>query len=326
MTGRFVDLTDRIIYLRSIPVAAELPPPVLKIIASYLRERSFPAGSHVMREGEPIEALHLLTDGGLELVRKGKPFGKLEPPQSLGFLGILARSDGTYDATAAVDTRSLELDSETLIELIEDHGELMIAVLRYLGDRLLYEVRELEAAMLEKRYGGSGAPLDGTRADDLVERIAFLRTLAGFSRTNLNALAVIARVFDLRHFEPGERVWSAGEPPDDVVVVIDGEIQCQTEDGKEWTAGPRAFLGVLEGIAQRPHWFHVTAKTRAAAFRCRMPAIIDLFEDDFPMAMDFISLLSMELVDLLETKVALGQSTVGVKRDVSKLGAVPVGA
>jgi hypothetical protein len=44
------------------------------------------------------------------------------------------------------------------------------------------------------------------------------------------------------------------------------------------------------------------------------------------MARDFISLLAGELVGILERKAASGESTVGVMREVSNLGRVPVGA
>src|SRR4051812_38787407 len=105
--SRLVDLTERMIYLRSIPVAAVLPSTVIKILAAELRDRSFGAGEMLRRGGEPIHGLHLLLEGRLSLVRKGNRFGELAPPQTLGFLGILARTDGTYEARADTEVRSL---------------------------------------------------------------------------------------------------------------------------------------------------------------------------------------------------------------------------
>src|SRR4051812_12225046 len=86
---RFVDLTQRIIYLRCIPVAAELDTRVLTLIARACRERPFQEGAVLMREGEPVEAMHFLMSGELSLTRKKLPLGTLKPPQSLGFLAIL---------------------------------------------------------------------------------------------------------------------------------------------------------------------------------------------------------------------------------------------
>jgi CRP-like cAMP-binding protein len=323
--SRFVDLTERILYLRSIPVAAELPPPVLKIIASYLRERDFPKGSVLMRQGEPVAALELLTEGSLALVRNGKPFGKLAPPQSLGFLAILARSDGTYDASAEEDTRSLSLDADALIELLEDHVELFHATLRYFADRLLYEIMELPADMLEGRLRGETAAPD--RKLDIVERIVELRMLRAFRRTNLNALVALAEHLEERRVGPGETLWQKGEPADHALIVLAGTATCEDRDlDKRWQAGPRSVLGGIEGMVSKPRWYTLSAATLLVSYRLSSTAFVDLLEDDFAMGLDFISMLAGELVDLLERKALMGKSTVGVKRDVSKLGAVPVGA
>ena len=46
-----------------------------------------------MKMGEPIMAMEFLMEGKLSLVRGGHEIGTLAPPQSLGFLGILARGE-----------------------------------------------------------------------------------------------------------------------------------------------------------------------------------------------------------------------------------------
>jgi CRP-like cAMP-binding protein len=324
--ARFVDLTERIIYLRAIPVGAMLPPPVLKIIASSLRETSFAAGESLMREGAPISALRLLTEGRLALVRKGKPFGTLAPPQSLGFLGILARGDGTYDATAEVATRCLELDSETLLELLEDHIELLQATLRYLCERLLHELKELPGEIL----GGllEGTPRDLPERDlDPVERMVYLRSLGVFDKTNLNSLAALAQTLVQCRFEPGAVVWRTGEPATCTGLVLRGRARCVTDDGqRRWVAGANSALGGIEAIAGMPRWYELSAETPLVMFKLPTEPFMDILEDDFPLAVSFVALFANLLVDHLERKAAAGQSTVGVLRNVTKLGDVPVGA
>lgn len=323
---RFVDLTERIIYLRAIPVGAMLPPPVLKIIASYLRETSFDAGDSLMREGEPISALRLLTEGGLSLIRNGKPFGKLAPPQSLGLLGILARADGTYDAMAEVATRCLELDSETLLELLEDHFELLQATLQYLCERLMYEIMELPGETLGDLLEGKATELP-ERDLDLVERMVYLRSLRVFDKANLNALAALAeRVVQCR-FESGAVIWRSGEPSTCTYFVLRGGARCATDDGqKRWVAGASSVIGGIEAMAGMPRWYQLTAETPLTMFKLPIDCFMDILEDDFALAMAFVALFAAQLVELLEHKAATGQSTVGVPRNVTKLGDVPVGA
>src|ERR1700710_2456112 len=104
-----IDLTERMLHIRQIPVGAMLPAPVLRVIAEHLQERTFAKGTRLMRRGEPIDGLHMLTDGGVALTQDGQSAGELDAPQTLGFLGILARQEAPYDATAKSDVRCFEL-------------------------------------------------------------------------------------------------------------------------------------------------------------------------------------------------------------------------
>jgi CRP-like cAMP-binding protein len=324
--ARFVDPTERIIYLRSIPVAAVMPTPVLRIIAAELKERTFSAGEKLMQEGEPIHGLHLLIDGKLSLERKGAPFGTLAPPQSLGFLGILARSEGTYDARAETPVRTLEFDADTLLEVLEDHHEFLEASVRYLAERLLYEIQELPQEAMERRLEGA-PPSVPERELDLVERILMLRRLRAFGSTNLNALAVMARHLVEQRLEPNTPIWRKGDASSDAFIVLSGTLVCEERDSqRKWRAGPTSVLGGLEAFAEKPRWYDLSAESNVVGFHLPEGSFQDLLEDDFGLASDFIATLAADLLGILEKKAASGQSTVNALRNVTKLGAVPVGA
>jgi CRP-like cAMP-binding protein len=324
-TERWVDLTERILLLRSIPVGAMLPPPVLKTIATCIRERNFAAGEVVMRQGEPIDALYLLTEGSLALTRSGQALGRLVAPQTLGFLGIIARSEGTYDATAEVDMKALELDNATLVELLEDHFSFLNATLRYAAERLYYEMQELPAEALSLSSIELPFPLP-SRELDMVERILFLRTMSTFGNANLNALAVMSEQMRELRFAPGTRLWSEGDIADRSLFIVSGKVACETGDGRRFHYGSANVAGGVEALALKPRWYAATAETAVVALEGRADELIDLFEDNFTMAMDFIGVLATGLVALLERKAAMGVQPLAIKRNVSKLGAVPVGA
>jgi len=321
---RFVDLTERMIYLRSIPVTTGLPSAVVRAVASAMRERSFAAGELLMREGEPILAMQLLTEGRLSLVRRGRAIGSLAPPQSLGFIGILARGDGTYDATAEVETRALELDADALLELMEEHFPLLLATLRYLAERMYYELLELPAELLGLPFD---EPFEVTdRELDLVERILFLRRISTFKHTNLNALALVSQQVERLVFDAGDRLWSPGDPSDGALFVLAGSVKCTTSDGREFRYGPSTAVGGIENLAGKPRWYEATAESRLVALRGRGDGLLDIMEDNFGMAMDFVSMFAAGLTGIVERKAALGLAPLQQKRDVSNLGAVPVGA
>ncbi len=115
-----IPLTERILHLRAIPVGTLLPPPVLNIIATHLKERIFKKGQVLVKHGEMVGGLHLLVEGALRLSSKGKELVVMTPPQSFGFLAILARTESTYDVEFTEDSVTLELETEALYELLED--------------------------------------------------------------------------------------------------------------------------------------------------------------------------------------------------------------
>src|SRR5688500_16344339 len=108
------DLTERMLHLRQIPVAAMLPPALVRTLAGAMRPRTLRAGRTVIEQGAAVEALLLLTDGGLRLEREGARFGEIRAPQTLGFLSILARHEAPWTAVADVETRAYELETDTL--------------------------------------------------------------------------------------------------------------------------------------------------------------------------------------------------------------------
>jgi CRP-like cAMP-binding protein len=323
---RFADVTERAIYLRSIPVAAELPPHVVHVIASLLVPRRFDVGDRLMRAGETFQGLELLTEGRVGLSRGDAKLGQLAPPQSLGFLDILTRSAGSYDAVAIEPTRSMLLDTEVFYELMEEHPPLLHATIRYAADRLLYEMQELPAEMLGFPDETIPFEVPADRPLDLVERILFLRVLSTFKKTNVNALAAMAQQIEEVRIPAGADVFRRGEPSTSGYMLVKGHIECFNKDGKRFRYGPGTAVGGVESIAAKPRWYDAKAEDDIVALLGSTDEFFDLFEENFGMATDFLTMLAGGLKGLLARKAAMGQSMTAQKRDVSSLGAVPVGA
>jgi CRP-like cAMP-binding protein len=319
-----LDLTERMLHLRQVPVTTMLPAPVLRILASAMRPRTLAPGKQVLSQGTPMEAMYLLTDGALTLTRDGAPFGAINAPQTVGFLSILARQDTPYDAVANIETRALELETDTLLELFADHFELLSATLRYLAERLWLEFQELPAEAL----GIPAADL-GTipnRPLDPVERILAFRKTSGFATANLNALAVLTRQTEETRIGPGVTLWEPGDRADRVIFVVKGSVLCNTEDGRTFRYGTGTGVGGIEALAYRPRWYRATTETDVVGFWGHTENLFDLFEHQLRMAMDFIAMLARAQLGLLERKAKLGQNPVAAVRDVTKLGAIRFGA
>lgn len=320
----FVDLTERAIYLRSIPVAAELPPTVLHAVAACCTEREFAAGELLMHAGKPVKALELLTEGSLKLERGGRTVGKLLPPQSIGFLNIVARTDGSYDAIAEAPVRALELPAERLYDLLEDHFSLLEATLHYLADRLLYEMQDLPEEAL------SMAPVTipiaiPDRPLNLVEKVFFLRCMSAYKRANVNSLTVIAEQMAEIRKPAGAELWRAGDEAPWSLFLVAGTVRNETPDGRTFRYGPGTAVGGTETLARKGRWYSTWAETDVVGLRGSPDQLLDLLEDNFDIASDLISAIAGGLAALLARK-AEGGAGFAQARAVSKLGAVPVGA
>jgi CRP-like cAMP-binding protein len=318
-----VDLTERMLHIRQIPVGAVLPPAVVRVIASHCDDRTFAEGEPLMRAGEPIDAFYMLTDGAASLVREGALAGEIEAPQTLGFLAILARAEGPYDAVAKSPVRALELETDTLLDIFADHFELLEATLRYLGERMYFDMQELPEGALG--LPALDLPPAPRRRLDLVDRVVFLRKTSVFATANVNALAVMARAMDEVRAPAGHRFWSPGDVSARSLFLMEGTVRCETADGRTFRYGPGTAVGGIEAIADRPRWYGVTAETDVVGLFGRTDHLFDIFEHQLAMAMDFVAMLARAQLAIAAQRAKAGQKLTAV-RDVSKLGAVRVGA
>ena len=312
-------LTERMLHLRQVPVSAKLSPPVLKIVAEQLRERTFAAGETLFTQGDPMGGVFLLTDGALDLVRDGAPFGSLAAPQTVGFLAALARSDASFAAVARTPVRAFELPVDVMTELYEDNFDLVLATLRYFAERLTIDLGELP----ENELGVAPLEMDIApgRPVDWVEKILCLRKTTGFAEANVHALGVLARRMQEAHVPAGTTLWRIGDRAERAFYILRGTVRCEAADGRVFRYGPGTGLGALEALADRPRWFSATAETDAIGLYGHTDRLLDLFEHEFRMAMDFITMLASLQVELLDRRAALGQQPLR-----SKIGRLRVGA
>lgn len=318
------DLTERMLHLRQIPVAAVLPPPLLRTLAGVMVPRTLRAGRTFVEQGAAVDALLLLTDGGFRLERDGKPFGALRAPQTLGFLSILAKQEAPWTAKADVETRGYEIETDTLLDLFADQFELLEATVRYLAERLWFEFQELPEQMLGIAPVDLGVVPD--RALDLVEKVIFLRKTSGFATANVNALATMSRQLEEARVPSGTELWKIGDRGDRVFFVLRGSIACVAADGRTFRYGTGTGVGGIESLADRPRWYTATAESDLVGLWGHSENLLDLFEQQNRMAMDFIAMLARAQSGLLARKAALGEDPLAVTRAANKLGSVRYGA
>jgi hypothetical protein len=64
-------------------------------------------------------------------------------------------------------------------------------------------------------------------------------------------------------------------------------------------------------MAERPRWYTATTLTRATALQGSIEGLIDVFEDNFEMAMDYLAAMARDQTHLLELRVSASGTELG---------------
>ncbi len=128
--------------LRQVALFQALPRTGLVRLAERGQKRFFPAGSHLMRQGEVSDSLHVIVTGQVRVershagLRRPVRLALLGPGEVVGEIGVLDKGPRTATVTAVEDTETMELDGTTLTQVILDYPHIATALLRVLSQRI----------------------------------------------------------------------------------------------------------------------------------------------------------------------------------------------
>jgi CRP-like cAMP-binding protein len=300
---RLVSMVERLLYLKSLPTLAGLPGQELAGIAERATERMFSKGSVVMREGQPVNAIYLVVDGALAIHRHGRFVSRMGPGAGVGGLGLFARDPEGAQVVAEADTLALEIDAEAMLEILEDR----FPVLLHLLHDISREVVELIIRLRLDPYEGTqphSRRVDPSRELDLVERIFFLRQMPVFAKASINALAKLSRQLAQVRFAPGITLWREGESAPGTYLILSGTVRGRSEkNGLDFRAGSGAPLGAIEAGAEAPRFYDAVTETEVVALQGNQEALLDVFEDNFEMAMDYVAAFARYMLRVLESRL-----------------------
>ena len=291
---------ERILHLKQLPVIGTLPSADLALVADRMRERFFKKGEQLLREGEPARAFYAVLEGNLHVSRNGTTIGHTRAGGVVGGFAILGRDPRGLSVRAEADTLTLEVEGEAVFDILEDNFGIMHHVLREVARQLI----DLIARQPNPWAHIPIAPDPGMARPqelDLVERIFFMRTSSPFRQASINALAELSRGMTEVRAEPGTTLWTAGDHAGWVSLLVSGEVTCTTPGGEPQQLGPGTPLGSLEASAERPRWYTAVARTQVTALNGPISGLIDVFEDNFGMAMDYTALMARWLMDTFES-------------------------
>jgi CRP-like cAMP-binding protein len=280
----------------------------LSAVADEMRDRSFKAGSVLLREGEAPVAAYSLVRGRVRVSRRGHVLGEVGPSATVGIGGIVSRDALGLGAVATTDVFALEIDREILVDVFEDVFPFLLEAIKESARRHLDLIRKMKQVPNQLPAIHPEPSLMGPL--DFVERLLLLKTPGGpFEHSSVDALAEIAQAMRYRAIEPGTTLWTEGERAGGACLIVSGTIGCASsrDDGPvHFRAGRGTAIGALESIAGQPRWHDAVADTHAEVLEHDVDDLIDVFEDNVEMAMDFLAWVSSDALKLIETTVGPG--------------------
>jgi MFS family permease len=136
---------ERLAAARTTPFFAPLPEPALERIASHLQPVTAPAGTVVMREGDPGDRFYLVQSGDLIVEQQGAPVARLGHGEYFGEIALVRNVPRTATVRAETDAELLALDRDEFIAAVTGHAPSREAV------------DSVVAARLSRARAGAGA-------------------------------------------------------------------------------------------------------------------------------------------------------------------------
>ena len=122
--------------LRSLPLFAPLGAPALEGLAHGLEETSVPAGTSVVREGEPGDRFYVVAEGELEVDSGGRELRQLQRGDGFGEIALLRDVPRTATVTARTDSRLYALGKARFLASVGSHPRATREADRLIRERL----------------------------------------------------------------------------------------------------------------------------------------------------------------------------------------------
>ncbi len=139
-TLKTVSTLERVLLLREVPIFSELSPEDLGRVAEIAREEWYPADTPICHEGDEGNLMYIIVDGQLHVVRtvNGEPRVLAERGRGdfVGEMAIIESAPRSATLMTDGEVRVLAIDGETFKEILREHAEVSLAMLRSFSRRL----------------------------------------------------------------------------------------------------------------------------------------------------------------------------------------------
>jgi F420-non-reducing hydrogenase small subunit len=267
-------------------------------------------GEVIFRQGEPGDALYLIQSGAVEysymqgemetvltILEKGDFFGEMV---------LFGQEQRPATAKAVGQTRLLPLTRASLLERVQRDPGVAFHLLKGLYLRIQHADHQMQQAVknnevlrlaLAKREEEIGVP-PPDRAEQVSEQAAdapadiTIRELASLWEVEQQAIS----------FEPGQSIYSQGDPSDAMYIVLSGSVEIGSGTGPDryilFRLNPGDFFGESEIIIDRPRTGSATAISHSQVMRIDRDEFSERIKEEPELALFILQALSVRLQNI----------------------------
>jgi CRP-like cAMP-binding protein len=131
-----LNIVEKVIALEGVELLSSLTPEQLARIGSIAQEVRFPPGKTVIDAAKPMDALYVVVDGAVDLVRDGDTLTTAKQNDVLGAWALFDENDPMpVSAKTTEDTRLLRISRDDFYDLLADNSEITSAIFSTLVKR-----------------------------------------------------------------------------------------------------------------------------------------------------------------------------------------------
>ena len=127
---------EKALSLRAAPLFAELSAETLLPVAAMCHVVVLERGEVLFESGEVGDAMYVLVDGAVEVVKSGEVIATLEAGECVGEMAALDYEPRSATVRARAATRLVRLERNDLMDLLTDYPELVRSLATVLVERI----------------------------------------------------------------------------------------------------------------------------------------------------------------------------------------------
>ncbi len=136
-----LSVMERVLFLRRVPLFADLAPVDLQQVAALAVEQVYPDGEVLAEQGEAGEEMFIIVSGEVRVLANGAEVARRGAGEVVGEMAIISQEPRMATLVAAGAVRVLSLDQASFEGLLRERPDVSLAVMRVLCGRLRQATR-----------------------------------------------------------------------------------------------------------------------------------------------------------------------------------------